>query len=281
MRKAIAYIHGPVRVFELGKAFVTGCKVHGVPCELRRADQFQGPEAADVVWHYGLGPALPVYQAYAGRAVRVIGDVGYWRELMPKLPQEKRYARISIEAAQLGPLMNKRGHATDRFRALNLRQEPVQKRGDYILVTGRSEYDAKVNGMAYGEWERSVVEKLRTLTSRPIRIREKPKNPLINIPGVARCGDSDCAAAIRGAWAVVCRSGNIGADAILHGVPVWAESGPGAVYRDFELDDIERAQPLSGPMRMAALADIAYWQYSTTEIAQGALWAHLRDEALV
>lgn len=280
--RAVAYVHDPARVVALGKAFAAGCARHGVACEVRRVWDIRGADPVDAVWLYGLGPARPVFDAYAGRAVRIVGDAGYWRRLLPtKLDQAKRHVRVSIEGPQLGALMNRRHHPPDRFERLRLPVRPVKQRGDYVLVTGRSRYDASVTGMEYGQWERETVERLKRATSRPIMVREKPKNDPICIDGAGRCAHHDVNEAIRRAWAVVCRSGNIGADAILHGVPAFAEFGPGAVYQRGSLEDIDAATSLSPAERIRALSDVAYWQWTGEEIARGELWAHLRDERVI
>lgn len=279
--RAIAFAHEPGRVIAHAEAFAEGCKRHGIPCEVRRSNEAREPQKdITVIWHYGLGEGGLPFRTYKGKALRVGGDSGYFRGLVRVVPQPQRYIRISVEGAQLGGLMNQRQHSVDRFNALGIDVQPVTSRGDYVLVTGRSPYDAKASGMDYGQWERATVARLQAVTKRQIVLRHKPKNPPIQIPGV-RSHTEDVHSAIRGAWAVVCRSGNIGADAIVHGVPCFAELGPGAVYQKGSLEEIDSAEPLSLDERMNALADIAHWQWSTEETARGELWAHLKAEGLV
>lgn len=292
MTTAIAYRHGPARVMALAQAFANGCARHGVECVMRDVHPSVTAEEADVVWMYGLGPALPVFNAYEGRALRVIGDIGYWRELMPHVVPTKRYVRIALDGQQPDAHLQRRRHAPDRFNALQLgvgghaarmqlKVEPVAHRGRAILVCGCSEVDAARNGFAYGEWETAIVKRLQALTDRPIVIREKPKNAPIVVRGARRCTERECWKAIRSSWAVVCRSGNIGADALLHGVPVWAERGPGAVYGLRSLDHIAHAEAPAAEDRINALADIAYWQWTGEEMAQGKLMQHLENEGLI
>lgn len=279
--RAIAFAHEPGRVIAHAEAFAAGCKRWGVPCEVKRSNEAIEPQAGiTVIWHYGLGEGGLPFRTYEGKALRVGGDSGYFRGLVQAAPQPFRYIRISVDGAQLGGLINKREHPVERFNDLKIDVQPVTSRGDYILVTGRSPYDAKASGMQYGQWERATVARLQAVTKRPIVLRHKPKNPPIQIPKV-RIHTEDVHSAIRGAWAVVCRSGNIGADAIVHGVPCFAEFGPGAVYQKGRIEDIDSAEPLSPEERISALADIASWQWSTEEMAQGKLWAHLKAEGLL
>lgn len=283
MARAIAYFHGPERVVRLAQAFQAGCNRHGVPCEVRAVEAFTGPEPADVVWMYGLGSTMAVFRAYEGRARRLVGDVGYWRELM-KLARPDRYSRVAVDAQQPDGHLRLRPHLPDRFQALQAlglrRHEPVDQRGDHILLCGYSAAQAGKFGVGHGQWERAAVERIRAVTDRPILTREKPKNPL-DIPGTTRCEEASCWLAIRSAWAVVCRSGNIGADCILHGVPCFAESGPGAVYHRRPLNEIDAAAPLEPDERLAALSDLAYWQWQPAEIERGLLWENLRCEGIV
>lgn len=281
MTKAIAYRHGPLRVRALAEAFAAGCARFAIDCRVLDVRPDIEPSDADLVWVYGLGPALPAFNAWEGRALRIVGDIGYWRELMTRVPPKQRYVRIALEGQQPDEHLQLRRHAPDRFQALKLPYQPVTKRGDAILVCACSEVDAARNGLPYGQWEAAIVNRLQRITRRRIVIREKPKNAPIRIEGAERCIDAKCSEAIRNSWAVVCRSGNIGADALLHGVPVWAERGPGAVYGLRSLDAIDFAEPPAPEDRINALADIAYWQWQTEEIAEGRLLQHLRTEGLI
>jgi len=281
--KALAYFHAPVpRVRAHAEAFAAGCAVHGVECDLRRSEDATVEPGVSTIWHFGHGlgrrgaPMLGgiPFQTYAGKAVRVGGDAGVWNRLTTK-----PIIRVSVEDRQLPAHILRRGRCSNRFEALGINVFPVGKRGDYVLVTGRSAADAGTVGEAYGEWERAIVARLKAVTTRPIVLREKPHNPPIDIPGVRHDVGRTCDEAIRGAWAVLCRSGNIGADAVLHGVPVWAEEGPGAVFATFAPETVEQARPLDD--RRSSLADIAAWQFTNDEISRGDLWAHLQSEGVI
>lgn len=282
MTEAVAFRHGSPRLIALAEAFAAGSRKRGVSCTVLPLEALaHGAPEVDVVWLYGLGPARIAFQAYAGRALRIVGDVGYWRELQPPLPRAKRPVRIALNAQQPDAHLRRRRFGAARFEALRLKVEPVRVRGEAILVTAASENDARWNGREYGDWERGIVERLRRVTDRPIVVRTKPKSAPIDIPGTTRCEDGACWQAVRKAWAVVCRSGNVGADALLHGVPVWAESGPGAVYGLRRLEDVDQAQPLPPDERLAALAELAHWQWTGAEIGAGLLMKHLQDEGFL
>jgi hypothetical protein len=278
--RALAYTVGRGYATELAEAFAKGCQRHGVACEVRSSAGFRLPEPCDVIWLYGVTANARVFADYLGRR-RVTGDLGYWREDAARLPMERRPVRIAVDSQQPDAHLRLRAHPPDRFLALGLEVEPVQARGARILLAGQSEEQARFFGFDYGEWEALTVARLSCVSARPVVARAKPNSPPLRIPGTLPCRDAHAADAVRKAWAVVTRSGNIGADAILHGVPCFAEAGPGACYSSEPLEAIDGAQPLKPELRRAALADLAYWQWTQEEFASGALWEHLRREGML
>lgn len=280
MTTAIAY-GASGYTWDLAVAFARGCERYGVACDVRSSENYDGVRPCDVVWLYGLHYTRGIFNAYKGHALRVTGDLGYWRERAAALPLDRRPIRIAIDADQPDAHLHLRWHPGDRFNALGLSVHPVVSRGEPVLVTGHSPEQAHLNGFAYGQWEADAVTRLRKATDRPIVLRSKPGCSAIYAIGTKRCMDVEIATAIRKSWAVVCKSGNVGADAILHGVPVFAEAGPGAFYYRAPLGYVDFVEPLSHSARFAALSDIAYWQWTEEEIDRGELWRHLQYEHFV
>lgn len=268
--KAAAFFHGPPRIHAMAEAFRLGCKQHGIKCDTLQIGQRTD---ADVVWLYGLGPALPAFEMHPG-AVRLVGDKGYFDEYVKK----PKYLRVSVNAQQPDKHLRRADHPADRFNALGINVAPVTQRGDYILLCGIGPKQCARHGLQYGQWERETYRKLKAATDRPIFCRQKPGNPKID--GIPQIQDGPASAAIRGAWAVVCMTGNIGVDSILEGVPVIAEGGPGSVYHHHPLSEIDTIQPLPPKTRLQALSDIAYWQWTLDEIRNGDLWTNLRNEGI-
>jgi hypothetical protein len=277
--KAAAYVHGPARVVALGQAFAAGCRKLGVECAVVHVKDYRKPDPdVTLTWHYGMGEQRRVFLAYEGRATRIVADKGYFHGYVPK--DRPRYFRIAIDSQQADGVLRLREHPLDRFIELGINVRPVAERGQYVLLCGMGMKQAgMVQGIPYGSWERATYAQLRKLTGKPIMAREKPKCPPLT--GLPRLGPCPASTAIRRAWAIVCNTGNIGADAVLEGVPVVANAGPGAVYGQRELVGIDALQPLSHDARLAALADIAYWQWTQQEIADGLMLANLIAEGVV
>lgn len=271
--KAAAYAHGPQRVVEMAKAFQQGCLKHHIPCELRHVRSLSG-KPVDFVWLYGMGEGAKVFHTYP-KAIRLVGDRGYFHGYKPTAKRPDVHLRVSINAQQPDAHLRLRRHPLDRFNKLGITVEPVTKRGDYILLCGMGPKQASFGCKQYGQWERETYAKLRTMTDRPIYFREKPKNPPLDLP---KCPHKDAAESIRNAYTVVCNTGNIGADCILHGVPVVANAGPGRVY--YPIADLD-AEPLTELQRWDALADLSYWHWTYRELASGEFLAHLRAEGVL
>lgn len=270
--RAIAYWHGPERIHKMALAFSMGCRAHSIPCDVRHVNDLV-PAPADLVWVYGMGEGKKPFDAHP-KALRLVGDKGYFAGF-----DVPRYLRVSVNAQQPDAHLRLRKHPGDRFKALGINVQPVTSRGDYILLCGIGPKQCGIQGLQYGQWERETFAKLKTLTDRPILVREKPKNPPIH--GVPRSTHSSTADAIRGAWAVVCLTGNIGIDSILHGVPVIAKEGPGSVYYDATLDQVDVIEPIPAEKRLQALSDISYWQWRRDELSNGAFLNNLKLEGML
>jgi hypothetical protein len=279
MTKALIYIHGNERVKDIGKAFYEGCKKHGIAASIENAEYEQEPKDADLVFMYGLGQAGWVFRAYEGLANRVVADVGYWRELLPKVKRNKRYSRISINGQQPQNHVNKKPHDLKYYDRLGLSIDPSTERGDAIIVCGNSLNRCKENKLVYGEWEREAVRRLREVTKRPIVIREKPKNPPFDIDALH--WKLDPSEAIRKAHAVVCMTGNIAADCIIHGVPCYSSEGLGTAYFESDFTNIDNAKPLMGNDRLQALADIASLNWTPDQMATGEIIEFLKFEGVI
>jgi hypothetical protein len=275
--RAVAYYHGPLRILELAQAFQQGCAARGVQCDLAHVRTLNPVRPADVVWFYGFGEGRKVFDAYPN-ALRVSGDSGYFNTYLRSKAKPEKYFRIAVNAQQPDAHLTRRKHSPDRFNRWGIGIDTMQ-RGERILLCGMGIKQAAMNGFRYGEWEQRVYETLRTYTDRPIHVREKPKNK--HIPGIPRCNASDIGSAMRLSWAVVCNTGNIGADAILHGIPVFANAGPGRVYYHHDLSEIDRAKPLSLEDRLSALSDLSHWNWTAKEIAAGRLWDQLKSERML
>jgi hypothetical protein len=62
-------------------------------------------------------------------------------------------------------------------------------------------------------------------------------------------------------------------------MPVFANSGPGRVY--YPHGDVNQLEPMGEHERIRALSDIAYWQWTQPEMANGDMLENLKSEGII
>lgn len=146
--------------------------------------------------------------------------------------------------------------AEDRWSPLGVELKPWRSGGREIVVLPQRGIGEPGVGM-HGAWALDVVERLKRVTDRPIRVRYHPgkerPDPYDDL--------NDC-------WAAVTWASGAGIKALIHGVPVFHEmpkwiGGGAAVYG---IENIEN--PFRGD-RLPMLRRLAYAQWTEAEIRSG------------
>jgi len=148
----------------------------------------------------------------------------------------------------------------DRLSLLRAPPGPWRREGEHIVVAAPSETYAAFHGIP--DWTAVTVARLRELTRRPVRIREKnSQTPL---------GDD-----LRGAHALVTHGSVAAVEAVMLGCPVFVDpSCAAAAVGRTELVEIERPRY---PDRTRWLRSLAYCQFTEEEMFSGNIWG-LLDE---
>lgn len=159
----------------------------------------------------------------------------------------------------------------DRLNELRLNVAPWRKGGREIIICPPTEYFAQAHGCA--DWLETTLGSLRSLTDRPIVVREKPR------PGHAAAPLNK---ALETAHALVTHSSNVAIEAACLGTPVFVSPASAAApVGRTAVQDIE--SPVY-PDRQRWLAHLAYNQFSFEEIVDGRAWRlllQLEERALV
>lgn len=269
-------------------AAAEGVRRLGIEVDCLHVDDYVEPTHDVAVICGRRGRGLQVYREYreAGRHVVQL-DLGYWRRTA--LPEDGgRYAgymKVSVDHHHPTAYFQRRKHPPDRFAALGVsirprRGQSALERDGVIILAGMSAKGAWVYDMVPEEWERRAVARLRAVTSRSIIYRPKP-----SWAGAGRIegttfggGKGDVEDALAGAWAVVTHHSNVAVDAVVAGVPVVAEDGVGLAVSPRPLESVEDPWFPAEEERMQFLYDVAYCQWTMTEIADGLAWRHLLGE---
>lgn len=155
-----------------------------------------------------------------------------------------------------------------RWRQQGIKLKPWRSDGEFILVLPQRGIGPEGVAMPR-QWAREVVDRLRKVTRRPIRVRPHPGKD-----------KSDLAPDFDNCWAAVTWGSGAAIKAIVAGVPVFHEFERwiGASAARFGLDDLEdRFLGDREPM----LNRLGWAQYSESEIASGEPFRYLLRLGLV
>lgn len=156
--------------------------------------------------------------------------------------------------------------AADRFGALGITLEAPRQDGDHILVCPNRSFGMPGFIMPV-DWSSRILERLQKVTRLPIKVRPHPGN---NPPKVPLAED------LKGARAVVVWSSSAGVDALIAGVPVFADA-PWWICRGATVANIRNIETavVDPERRSDAMHRLAWAQWHVDEIEQGDPFAHL------
>ena len=274
---AVYSIENHKRSLTCCRAMMQGIKASGDRPVLLAEEQYRGP-AFPVAVFYGYTPTLRRVMAdYIKAGLKAVYiDLGYWsREGL------MGYHKISVNDRHPTAYFQKKKHRDDRMKAVNVSIAPWRKAGKYILLAGMGDKAAAVEGRRVESWERETIEAIRKVSGRRIIYRPKPSwlsaRP---IPGTIFSPKSESLDFILSdCHAVVTHHSNVAVEGLCAGVPAFCWKG---VASPLALQDLARLEdPLQPDGREQWAADIAYTQWSVTEMGSGRAWQHLKTEGLI
>lgn len=205
----------------------------------------------------GLYPTLK--QAWAEGRNWYYADNGYL------CPGRRGYFRITKNAVQCDGSGN---YGKKRWEKLRLNIKPWRKTGSHILVIQPEPLSSDLWGVAR-DWGPKVAEELRKHTDRPIVIRRKIADKLMdNAPPLP--------VALENCWAVVVWTSNVAVEALLSGIPVFC-TDPCASYR-MGTPDLSRIEdPVMPDDREQWVSNLAANQWTVEEMRSGKCWKELQQ----
>jgi hypothetical protein len=241
--------------------FIAGLERHGLTAEIHSTGNICDCDLAVFWGHRAHG--IINYQRAKGRHYLVmergyIGDRFQWTSMgFDGLNGRARFPQIEDGLCRWTQNF-------DGFAA------PWQKiHGNIAVIMGQCRGDASLYGMNFEQWATNIARSLLDAHWSPI-FRPHPGDPKMTIPGVCTQTDS-LSAALNMANLVVTYNSNSGVDAILAGVPTYAQD-PGSMVWDVSSRDFI---PIA-PDRSAWCQKMAFTQWLPDEIENGAAWAALR-----
>jgi hypothetical protein len=173
----------------------------------------------------------------------------------------RRSYRITRNRYEAGAI---RRCPSDRIAELGIDTRPWRKGGREIIVCPPTDYFMQAHGSS--DWLETTLATLKSVTDRPVIVREKPKEGETAVP---------LPTALETAHALVTHSSNVAIEAVCLGTPVFVALTSAAA--PVGLTDLSKIEEPVYPDRDEWLSHLAYNQYSFEEIADGRAWKMLLE----
>jgi hypothetical protein len=160
---------------------------------------------------------------------------------------------------------------------LNLDLKPWQTQGTHVLVCLQRDGGWSMKGTNMVEWTRQTVQRLRSITNRPIVIRPHPKHKinlsdLTRLPGVSESVvGSTLQQDLANAWAAVFCNSSSSVAAVLAGIPVFADDDDCVAWAVANKDLAQIESPAM-PDRTQWLNDLSAAHWTDEESRSGAVY---------
>jgi hypothetical protein len=282
--KVTFFTHGALRERLIAQAFLQGAKRNGNRVEFAdlTRNRLAGCDVAcicgvDAIASFPTAAALFAESRAAGVQLVFI-DKGYTRERAAGAGL--KFWRIAINSNQPTRYLRNMDSSGDRFRSLGLRVRPWRASGDHVLITGGSgnyhRFAELPDPTAYAT---ELVAAIRLRSSREIVYRPKPSwaaaAPIAGTRYSRKPEKLDDV--LTGAHALVSHGSNSSFEAALAGIPsIVLGDGIGSIISSTSLDDIEAPLMVNDAARQSWLNNLAYCQWSLSEMSEGKAWNHVR-----
>jgi hypothetical protein len=173
----------------------------------------------------------------------------------------RRSYRITRNGYEAGAI---RRCPDDRAEELEIETRPWRRSGKEIIVCPPTEYFIQAHGCP--DWLEKTLETLKSVTDRPIIVREKPAAGEAAVP---------LPVALEDAHALVAHSSNVAIEAVCLGTPVFV--APTSAAAPIGRTDLSMIEDPVYPDREPWLAHLAYNQFSFDEIQDGRAWKMLLE----
>ena len=160
---------------------------------------------------------------------------------------------------------------------LDLDLKPWRINGDYVLVCLQRDGGWSMKGTDMVEWTRQTVQRLRSITNRPIVIRSHPKHKinlseLTSLPGVSESANgSTLQQDLSNAWAAVFCNSSSSVAAVLAGIPVFADDDDCVAWAVANKDLAQIESPAT-PDRTQWLNDLSAAHWTDAESCSGTIY---------
>ena len=171
-------------------------------------------------------------------------------------------------------------------RELRLQLNPYRRSGRHVLIVGQNPGDTSLRGADIFDWMQRTIVSARQVTQRPIVVRPHPVTPeammrefaerFAQLDGIVldHPPKQTIQAMLQDCWVLLAYSSSATIDALIEGVPCITLDPANFAWpvSDHDVTMIERPTLFE---REQWLYDLAYAQWSPTEMQAGCAWRHL------
>ena len=276
MRVSIHAITGHMSAVKTCKAMAKGIEKCGDEAVIRSVtDTNVSSFDAVVLWGF-IEPCQQIIRNCQNLGIPwVFIDLGYFR-------REKGYYKVTVNDRHPDKYLMILPHPKKRFEKLGLTIKPwrINPSGS-ILIAGMSGKAAWSWGLQPEEYERAVIQELQTrYPDFPIIYRPKPTwSGASLIPGTKFDKFQPLKHLWSKLWCVVSHHSNVCCEALIEGIPVFCQYGAASVLGPHDLTKIR--SPEYSDNREQWAANLAYCQWSLTEMEEGVVWSYLKEVGLI
>jgi hypothetical protein len=269
-------------------AMARGIRLNGDAVLQMDESKYEGVEA-DVAVFYGLEGNTPrIFKDYRREGKAVYIDLGYWARKTPEAKWDG-YHKVVVNDRHPTDYFQNVKHDGVRFEKFSMGIQPWRKQGEWpedtkpILLAGMGDKGAVAEGFEPEEWERWAIDKIRDVTRRTIIYRPKPSwklaRPIHGKNMLFSPAQQSLDRLLKHVHCVVTHHSNVAIDGLLAGVPCFVIKGAALPMGSSDFALMETPPKPDG--REQLFNDLAYCQWSVSEMQSGAAWSHLKSEGLV
>jgi len=257
------------REIALAKAMVAGLSAHGVAFKVRWTNE--EPELSDIACMFGVkSKRLFDMHREAGRQV-IFFDKGY-------SGNRRDMYRVSVNQHHPISFLAQTDCPGNRWEAIGIEPKPWDYRGGSILYAGSSaKYHDFNDIMEPTQYAQGVIDEIRGHSNRPIVYRPKPSwNDAVPVRGAefSATKSESLKDLLSQSNVMVTHGSNACFEAVCEGTPsIVLGDGIGKTISSTSIADVDSPYMASDKKRLRWLQNLAYCQWSLSEISSGMAWS--------
>lgn len=264
----------------LSDAFLNGVQAHGDEAIALRLTGEGEVADCDIACMFGV-KSRALFQAHWRAGIHTVYlDKGYCRQRRPGPVSAWEYYRVAVDGHHPTRHLANQKSSEDRLEVLNLELQPWRKRGGHIILAGSSAKYHAFYGLSHPtKYAAKVINELLAMTQREIVYRPKPSwQDAVPIDGARySTNEESIQDVLKGAHVLVTHGSNAVFEAVLAGVPcIVLGDAVAKPISSVTLGKIEHPRLANEVERRQWLANLAYWQWTLTEMADGRAWDFIR-----